>query len=403
MALYVHIPFCPGRCTFCHYYRISDPDQQRVERYLELLAQELQLWENLAQQQRSSLRTISLTSLYIGGGTPTFLSIKQLKKLFQIIRNHFNIDNLEVCVESTPDTITKEKLKCLEACGTNRISIGIQTFSDSTLQQMHRCHDAKTAKEAIMLSKKFMAVNADMLYGFPGHSFTDWYSDLQQIHALGPDFITTFRTRIKGQTPLAECIPPAHRYTHQQLLFMQFLADKILTDYTPLYNNQYAKEKTDKFIFQETKWQEEPFLGLGPSAYSYLDNLVYNNKISLADYEKDLKNNRLPIGSGMLLSLQEQYHRYMVLGIKSANGINLPRTAQCFGIDPSEKHAPIIKILSSSGLIEFQNDLMKLSSKGRLFANEIAALFFSQETATRMQRAEEMDIESLSIRKNWEE
>ena len=384
LALYVHVPFCPTRCAFCHYYRITDPEPALIEEYHALLSKELELWRQKI-QKLGDPKSIQIPAIYLGGGTPTYLASQGIRHILDSIRKIFNVrKSAEICVEATPDTIPRKKLEDLKRIGVTRISIGVQSFQNQLLQKLNRSHSAEQAKRAIQDAKDLFSINIDLLYGY--QSPMEWLDDLATSIELAPDFITAFRLRAKPGTPIQL---PEGLATRRGLLFMHWLAIQELEEagYSMLYNNQWAKEGT--FAFQDIKWKGDEFIGLGPSSYSYVDGLVCNNYPRIQDYRNSICSGKLPFGVAECLEEDEQHRRTEVLGIRSADGI--PER----GLDTKD--------LERQGLIERAGDRIRATRKGMLFMDEISASFFSESVRRRMEDAQEQGIEAAAIQKSWED
>lgn len=404
LSLYLHVPFCPTRCTFCHYYRMTKPGSGLVQHYLASIVREIELWEERAKSIKTTLKSSTLHSIYFGGGTPSYLDATQMKTIIDAIKEHFTISNdAEICLEATPDTITEDYIVALKKIGFNRISIGVQSFDDARLRRMNRHHSAQEAKDAIVMAKRHMAVNMDLLFGLPDQTPIEWAKELMEAREVEPDQLTAFLVRIKDNTMFSQV--PLSRFPDEGIsALMQLMTMEAFKDYHMIHDNQWSK--TGSFTFQEEKWRGNQFIGIGPSSYSYLDGLVFNNIPKLTTYIDRINNNSLPIGVSRELDDQERLRRHMVLGIKVADGVDLD-TTEAFGIDAKELFAKEIEFLCDEGLasldkIDEESTCLKPTSKGLVFINEIATIFYSEAIQERLNMAKKLRFEQRAIEANYE-
>jgi oxygen-independent coproporphyrinogen-3 oxidase len=187
LSLYIHIPFCVGKCRYCGFYStMYSPD--RADEFISGLKNEAALY-------RKDFIHRPFGSIYIGGGTPTVLSPPQLVLLIRVIREHFPIaENVEFTVEANPNTVTSEKLSLLRAQGVNRLSLGVQSFSDEILQTLGRLHSGEQAADAFRLARiaGFGNISVDLIYGIPGQAMSDWEETLGEVIALKPEHVSAY-------------------------------------------------------------------------------------------------------------------------------------------------------------------------------------------------------------------
>ncbi|NTU43857.1 MAG: radical SAM family heme chaperone HemW, partial [Nitrospirales bacterium] len=195
-SLYIHIPFCIRKCSYCDFYSIPF-DSSLADEYTRAICREMELRGGLA----ADLRTV-----YLGGGTPTMLSVKNLGDIMACIEKTFALaPGAEVSIESNPRTITREKARALREAGIKRISIGVQSFRDRELLILGRSHNTEDALRAVEIAREagFSDISLDLMYGIPGQGLSDWEESLSAVLALRPEHISTYELTPEGGTPIA--------------------------------------------------------------------------------------------------------------------------------------------------------------------------------------------------------
>jgi len=378
VALYIHIPFCMGKCNYCAYTSFQNPSENEESNYLNYLKKELELY-----LKYSELKAVEIISIYIGGGTPTYLTSKLLRDFLSYLKEKLNIkNNVEITVEGSPETLDESKLKTLVEQGVNRLSIGIQSFEDPLLRFIGRRHDSKQAIEKFMLAKKyFNNINIDVMYGLPTQKLEDWKHTLNNLIKLKPSSITTYYTRVKPNTPLWTLlkISPNIFPSEEEVNQMHRIAIKSLTKIGYKQNPlDWFNLPGKKHQQQIQKWQENAeLLALGISSYSFMNNYQYYNFDSLPDYYRAIDQGRLPITMGKKLSKEELIRRKVIFGLKILpDGVEINK--EDYGLLKE-----MIEELTKQGFVKFQNNHLSLTEKGILVADEVCAQFFSDEVKER--------------------
>jgi oxygen-independent coproporphyrinogen-3 oxidase len=381
-GVYVHIPFCTGVCSYCHYARVSDMPHM-VGDYLNALKEELRLHEHYGGKIRAD-------SLYLGGGTPTYLNGKKLFDLIDCIQGKVEAeDDIEVTVEASPETLSKEKLDVLKKAGVNRLSIGVQAFDDHLLLNVcRRRHNKNMAVKAVQQAKNSdfdNGVNIDLIYGLPDQTLEVWSHTLDTVEEISPEFVTTYHLRIKKGTRLSAT--PRHRFPSEHDTWLMYVtAIERLTDNgcIQIAPNQFAK-KGFCFRHQEHKWRNKELLGVGVSAYGYVNNTVYHNVRSLQDYGDTVHKGHLPVHIGKRLSEREQMTRAMIFGLK-LSGVNRPDGGlekhafrKDYGMRVEDVFRETLKKLRELGLVRIGRRFVQLTYKGILFSDEVCREFYSRE------------------------
>ena len=398
VAIYVHIPFCQSICAYCHYARRAGWTTMDIDLYLSTLRKEAMFFRRLYKT-----RIFEAQSLHVGGGTPSLLGLRQLDKLMEVLHQaaSFPLD-IERTIEANPATISRPWLVHTRDLGFNRLNVGVQSFDDKLLKVCRRPHTARQAIEAIELAREsgFENINVDLMFGLPGQTFEQWEATLKTLIQLQPASVTCYKLRRKLGTVFGRLPSELFPSVEDQLL-MHIMAIEGLTDagYLPWhFETLFVRDPKFTHKQQEWKWQESgELLGLGVSAYSYLNQCVYHNTQDQKEYLDLLAQNRLPIAVGRHLTNSEQMHRWMVLGLMMLKVEQEP-FRQRFSINPSATFAEPLQRLEGLGLIKVTDKTIQVTQyPGLLFPMEIMTQFYTPEDTARLQ-AEGLHYGSFPVR-----
>jgi len=384
LSIYMHIPYCSGICSFCAYTRSNAQDKVRMKRYVDCLGKELTLWTKYFGDKLPAI-----SSVYLGGGTPTALPIEILNNVLQTISNTLAIEqngHLEWTCEVSPETIMDQeglkKLVLLKEFGVNRISIGVQSFSDELLKGFNRRYNREEAILAIKTVQEFgfKDINVDLMYGFPKQNITSWIDSLQNASELNPSSITLYPLKIKRQSILSKQDvknEPSNWSPENALLFAQ--AGKYFLEGSDYHQSNvywYVKDDKHKFRQQDIKNKMGSLLGIGCSTYSFIDNSQFFNIPDEHKYVSEIEQGNLPISFGKHLSREELIKRFLIFSLRTGfSGIDF---FQQFNADVTDL-CPKITLLIEDKLIERKGVYYQLSEIGRLFSDEIGAYLGSQD------------------------
>lgn len=375
--LYVHIPYCTGRCTYCYFgcYSLSSvPLEKSI--YIEKISREMEMiFERYGR--------IKLLSIHFGGGTPTVLSESEIDQIFESIRKCFIVkDEIEITFESSPETLTKEKIQRLIDNGVNRLNVGVQTLNDELLRFINRRHDSKRALDSIVLAQKLgiSNINVDVMYGLHGQTMEDWVSTLDTIFSLGLQSISTYRLRIhpKGKIRKQLDVFDEKKVIEMYITMMEMMEEH---SYYQCSSHKFAikEELAQKQIINKRGIDKNTLIPLGMAAYGYVNNVLFWNERTMESYVNKINNNILPYSIGYELNKTEEIAKSCVLGIHNINGINLIRFKEKFREDIHERYGALILKLQEWELIEVSEKSLKPSKLGMVFADEIATKFYSEQ------------------------
>jgi len=396
-TIYVHIPFCSGKCTFCYFYQIEKPTNETITKYLDAIKKEIKITRKKITDQ---LGRIEIKSIFFGGGSPTTLSKDQFESLINTVKQQFDIsEETEITVEIHPEIIRSNCRSLLESyfsCKVNRVNIGIQCFDDNILRLTNRRHTAEEGIETFNLARDvgFHNINIDLLYPLPDLTPEIWEKTLNTAFDLKPESITTYFTAIRKSSPIYRLL---HKYParfpneYMNHLFRIMTIEKAKEkgyDHKKLID-WFVKPRDDfhyKHQENEVKRTEEiQLLSFGSGVFTYLNHFQFYNYPNMQKYCEMIEKDKLPIWRGLRLNKEERLARTMVLGIKSG-AVNIGELEERFDKGLIEKYNPLINNLKGLGLLEIENGSIRLSEKGMLFADEVAVQFITKSIRNKLIR-----------------
>ncbi len=385
LSLYLHIPFCVNKCAYCHYVSGVGGEAER-RRYLRLLEKEVDLTD-----EKFGLRSRRVRSIHVGGGTPTVMGTCDLIRLLDKVNGVFDVRaGAEVTIESCPKTllerIQEDGFSDIQDHGANRISVGVQSFNDRILDIANREHTGEEAAAAVQAAREagFGNINIDLMNGLPAQTLETLYEDLESTAELAPESVTTYHLRLKSHVPMHDLLMRHSGYfpSPKTSLLMDLMTRECLRtmgyDEDPI--NWFNKRPRYAYRHQIQKWKHQTdLLAFGVSAYSYLNRTQYYNRLGLLDYAKDIRKGRLPIYVGRRLPPGEQRRRTAIFALKTKDGVDKKAYALRYGREFADEHRKKTSWLKKLGLLEETSAKVRLTEKGRLFADEIARQFYSPQ------------------------
>lgn len=327
-GIYLHIPFCKTRCIYCDFY--STTRSELKSRYIRALCREL------AERKEYLKEEETVETIYFGGGTPSQLSEKDFKEIFSTIEHVYGLEHAtEITLEANPDDLSDEYVEMLGKLPFNRISMGIQTFDDATLQLLNRRHNASQAIEAVKRCRRtgFRNISIDLIYGLPGETDRRWEADLQQAVRLGVEHISAYHLIYEEDTPLYKML--------QQHTVSQVDEDSSLNFFSTLIDTLsaagYEHYEISNFCkpgmhsrHNTSYWQGIHYLGCGPSAHSFNGHSREWNVASLTEYLSSVEQGRR-LHETELLDAETRYNEYIITGLRTMWGISTDELKKEFG------------------------------------------------------------------------
>jgi len=373
-GIYIHIPFCESRCSYCDFATDVYRDNDAVERYVSALVSEI---ANHELQTAHKIETI-----YFGGGTPSLLSPKQLEKVIDVIQEKFDVqEDIEFTLEMNPATVSLEKLKAFKSLGVNRASFGVQTFDDRALKILARGHDADDAKTTYKLLRKagYENISFDLIGGLPNQSLKDWEKNLAEALEMNPEHLSLYLLEIHEGTPLAEQIRSDRQPSPDEDLageMYELIAEKVAANGFEQYEiSNFAKPGFES-KHNNKYWLCEPVIGFGVSAHSFDGKKTrWSNERDTNKYVTLVENSETPIVEINKLNEKQSSAEYAFLNLRLAKGVNLVSYKTRFGLELLETFSDEISDLTESGLLEVNDRSLRLTQKGKLFSNEVFEVF----------------------------
>jgi oxygen-independent coproporphyrinogen-3 oxidase len=388
-GLYIHIPFCEKKCAYCDFYSIAD--LTRMDAFVDGVIREMALLKNLPQV---------FDTIYLGGGTPSVLSAQNIEKLLFQSSNWFDIqEGAEITIEINPGTVDHNKLGDFRQAGINRINIGVQSFSTAALELLGRIHTAEQAVYAISLARQagFDNLGLDLIYGLPGQSPESWQKELEQAIGVSPEHLSCYTLTYEKGTPLGkmkaqgrvepldddavadlfkimQSVLVQHGYEHYEIAnFARDTADNDIS-YRSRHNQKY--------------WTSAPYIGLGPSAHSFVEPERRWNVADLHTYLSKLKEGALPVDTSEILTPEQRLTETLYLELRTMEGIDILRLEQTFGLNFHKRYENTLDDLVQEGLIKRTRTRCNLTRKGMRFLDGIVERLISQKTENGGQRTE---------------
>ncbi|HJS23589.1 MAG TPA: coproporphyrinogen-III oxidase family protein [Pyrinomonadaceae bacterium] len=386
LGLYIHIPFCRKRCHFCYFKVYTDKNASEIEIYLDALIKENELYSRMPAFQGRQLRFA-----YFGGGTPSYVSEKQLHYLVDGLNRYVSWENAEeVTFECEPGTIQKPKLEALKAIGVTRLSLGIEHFDDEILAANGRAHLSPEIYRAYQWAREvdFPQINVDLIAGMMGETEEKWREAVRRTIELQPDSVTIYQMELPYNTVISQDMlkkgitsPIAGWTTKRSWLnyaFEQFLAH----DYEIAGSDIVAtKKKVCRFIYRDALWHGGDMIGIGVSSFSHFGGVNFQNAHNFEEYVRIINENRLPLLRAVSLTPKQRLIREMVLQLKTG-WLDTGYFRKKFGVDVWNEFRPMYEGLEEKGLLARRNGTISLTRRGLLEVDHFLLDFFEPELRT---------------------
>ena len=369
ISLYIHIPFCIRKCNYCNFYSISY-DAKLAENYIRALAKEISQYQS---------KNYSLTSIYLGGGTPSLLSFPLLLSLISMINNTFSSSpNIEVTIEANPASITKQVAQNWKILGINRASIGVQSFNNDELKILGRIHSEKEICPAIRIVRDHCTENIsiDLMYGIPGQTHETWMRSLQRAIELEPKHISSYCLSLEKRTPLFDT---GDQYTFPSEDTQKEMYFKMLSFLESSGFSQYEISNFSKIGYGSqhniSYWKGKEYIGCGAAAHSFYDMTRRENISDVQRYISYMQNDQSVNKNKKVISEREYISDMIFLGLRLREGVSLSYLIKEFGFDVNAEYPETINKYSKLGYLTVENDHLKLTKKALFVSDEILSEF----------------------------
>lgn len=382
IGLYIHIPFCKKKCEYCDFKSYAG-QEALIDEYIKWLNYEIELVgkSNQADYENGLDKLAVVNTIYIGGGTPSFIEEKHIKEILDAIKKNYvfpiNLEEkVEVTIEVNPGTVNEEKLKTYKASGINRLSIGLQETHNEILKNIGRIHTYQDFLETYQTARKvgFDNINVDLMLALPGQSIEDLSESVDRIIKLNPEHISVYSLIIEEGTPFYK------KYMNNELKLpedeierkMYWLVKKRLEEagYKHYEISNFAKPGYES-KHNLACWNQEEYIGLGVSAHSYTNNLRYSNIDNIPNYIQNLKSGKdyLNLVVHEKQSKGSKMKEFIMLGLRKIGGVYIQNFKEKFGENPIYLYRKELEKLVQEELLEIDGDVIRLTNKGLDLAN----------------------------------
>ena len=365
IGVYVHIPFCKKKCDYCDFISYCNKDNLIYD-YVQAVKAEIQS-QNIKPE---------ITTIYIGGGTPSYIDSKYIIEILEKIKEKNVSSNAEITIEVNPGTVTKEKLEDYIKNGINRISIGLQTTNDELLKQIGRIHSFTQFLETYKLAKKvgFKNINVDLMLGLPNQRIKDLKESLEQIIKLKPKHISVYSLIVEDGTPIANKIEKGEMQLPDEELernMYWFVKNTLeLNGFIHYEISNFAKKGYES-KHNLNCWNQKEYIGIGASAHSYRDITRYSNTENIEEYIENVNNGNFNRNK-IIHEIQKEddaKKEFMLLGLRKIKGVDINQFKNKFGDNPIYLFRNELKKLTDERLLIIDNNNIRLTNKGLDLAN----------------------------------
>ena len=374
LELYIHIPFCIRKCAYCDFLS-GQRNAEEIENYVEALISEIKTY------QAMSLNEIVRT-VFLGGGTPSILSGSQMKRIFQALRETFDIsETAEITVEANPGTVTYEKLTAYRNVGINRISFGLQSANDEELKRLGRIHTFEEFLESYKMARAcgFQNINVDLISAIPKQTTEQFEQSLKKITELQPEHVSVYSLIIEEGTPFAKLYgegAPLEKdlpsEEEERLIYWKTKEFLEKEGYCRYEISNYAKEGLE-CRHNLGYWERKNYLGLGLGASSLMGNVRYHNTEDWKEYIANAKNLQQIQKDVETLTVEEQMEEFIFLGLRKMQGISEQKFQEAFQKSIWECYSENIRKVMEKGLLDKRDGNLYLTEKGIDISNYVFA------------------------------
>ncbi len=371
VGLYLHFPFCQQKCHYCDFNSYAGMEHL-LPRYLSAIQQELFMYK---------VHVSVVDTIYIGGGTPSLLTISDVTRLFDSLRRNFYIaDRAEVTMEVNPGSCTLEKLKVIRMNGVNRLSIGLQSFNNESLKKLGRIHSVEDFIKTYQDAKAagFTNINVDLIYGLPWQTGEEWQDTLAGVVELNPEHISLYSLTIENDTPFGRDLKAGKLIKIDEELEAEMYENAVKL----LKTNGYEHYEISNFAkpgqrcrHNQIYWRNEDYVGIGAGATSYMGRVRFTNVKEIPQYIEKVFGNVYATSEKETLKLEKIIGETIMLNLRMLDGFNMDDLRKRFKTDIDELYGPTIKVLSNQGLLKEEEGQVKLTAHGLMIANQVFMRF----------------------------
>lgn len=384
LGLYLHIPFCRKRCKFCYFRVYIDKNATQIQRYLDALARELELYADVP-----SIADRPVRFVYFGGGTPSYIAVKHLQALVARAKAALPWDEVrEVTFECEPGTLTESKVVAYREIGVTRLSLGIENFNDKILQENGRAHLTHEIFRCLpwIRAQGFAQLNIDLIAGMVGETWQSWRETVEKTIDIDPDSVTIYQMELPFNTVYSQGIldgdqsPVAgwelkrewNAYAIEQLEQAGYRVSSAYTMVKP--------SKDSQFVYRDALWHGADLLGTGIASFGHVNGFHAQNVSSWNDYLEAVESGRLPLGRAYETTERDRLTRELILQMKLGR-LDLAYFRDKFGVDPLSSFGAAFEHLENEQMLSVTNDALsvELSADGLLQVDALLPRFYEQQ------------------------
>ena len=370
-GLYLHLPFCSAICPYCD-FAVTTGGPERRRRFVEVLEREM----DLVDEEWSGFDTV-----YLGGGTPSYLAIDDLERLFDRIGDRFRpVPGTRFCLETNPEDASRSNLEAWRRLGVGFLSLGVQSFDARALRFLGRRHDAAEARSAVerSMSQGFSTVSVDLIYGLPGRSLESWERDLDTVVALGADHVSCYQLTFHSNTPFGKLRSRGRiaEPTEDERAKLFFVTHERLAaaGYEGYEVSNFARRPEHRSRHNQKYWNRVPYLGLGPSAHSYDGGgRRWWNERELERWRWRVASGDRPVAGDEKLSVEDRALERVMLGLRTTEGVDLGRLDRELGTDLVAANLRRLEEWRADDLIRLEDERVVPTLRGLAVADRLAA------------------------------
>jgi len=370
LGLYLHFPYCISKCPYCDFNSYQLKEDNQISSYISALYQEIAAYSQ--KLKKSNIKTI-----YLGGGTPTILSGTQIFNILEFCKENFMVDkDAEITIEANPGTVDSEKIKLLIDSGINRLSLGAQSFNNRFLKKLGRIHNTQEIIDSYYLAREagFKNINIDIMFALPDQTTEDLQVTLKKAVSLKSDHLSLYNLTIKPGTEYYKeykrgklKLPTEDEEYDMFNWAINYLEENGFENYEIANFARPHNRSKHNLIY----WQNKPYLGVGAGAYSFIRGYRYMNYEEPARYIKEVTSGKSPIDNGEKLSLRKRMIETIILGLRTKDGVIYKKFKTRFKIDLNNTFHKQIKKLVNLGLLQRDDNRIKLTRKGIFLADTV--------------------------------
>jgi oxygen-independent coproporphyrinogen III oxidase len=383
LGLYLHIPFCRKRCKFCYFRVYTDKNSHEVEDYVAALSREIELVSKLPVMGGRPFRFV-----YFGGGTPSFLSAKQLTSLVDRLRANINWDHAEeVTFECEPGTLSEPKVKTLRELGVTRISLGVENFSDAILEENGRAHLTAEIDKSWkwILDAGFPNTNIDLISGMVGETWDNWRHNIRRTIELSPDSVTIYQMELPFNTVYSKDILGNHVETPvadwpTKRAWVEYAYDELTAaGYSVSSAYTLVKDKNKvNFSYRDNLWRGSDLLATGVASFGHVSGVHYQNLAEWQQYVSSLDRGELPLSRGMKPTQHQLLVREMILQLKTGH-LDAGYFRDKFGVEILNEWRDVWQQYVDDELLTIAGDQIDVTRTGLLQVDALLPAFFEAE------------------------